>query len=154
VDPEGPLTTATEAPPAAEPATGAAATPDPGVAGDVGAVGDGVGVVASDVPTAVVPHGDVETLMCGVCETNPAVGVCAIPGVPASDAFCSPCLRAGAIPMWAAVANTANLGGLDQAADWWVATVEATLKVVGVSRDEFETQVAAAMESGDEVVEG
>lgn len=86
-------------------------------------------------------------LMCAVCGEEPAVGVAAIPGVPASDAYGARCLEANAHPMWALVANTALIGGLHEAADWWVDMVQDTLTHLGVSVETFEREVAEATKS-------
>lgn len=54
---------------------------------------------------------------------------------------CSDCLNADAVPLWAAVANTVSIGGMEQAADWWRETVDATLAHLGVTRQAFDTMV-------------
>lgn len=83
---------------------------------------------------------------CEVCRREPAVGVGAVPGVPYSAAFGEACLAAGASPLWVVVANTALAGGLQHAADWWIEEmVEPTLTHLGVSREDFDRQVAQAI---------
>jgi len=78
-----------------------------------------------------------QIIECEVCRKNDSIGVCSVPGVPYSAAFCSECLHSGAIPYWIAVANTALCGGYDHVADWWRDTVLATLKVCDKSMDQF-----------------
>lgn len=82
------------------------------------------------------------------------MGVAAIPGVPASDAYGRECLEANAHPMWALVANTAMVGGLHEAADWWVDMVQDTLSHLGVSQEAFEAEVAEAVRAMDEALRG
>lgn len=84
-------------------------------------------------------------LWCQCCNRNVAIGVASIPGIPMSIAWCTECLEAGAIPMWAAVANTAMCGGLDQAAEWWVQVVNDTLAYFGVSLEDFNAMVTVEM---------
>ncbi len=83
---------------------------------------------------------------CDVCGENPPVGVGAMPGVPASFAYCKGCLKANAHPYPIVVANTAMLGGLEQAAPWWQQLVHDTLTHLGKTREEFEASVRADME--------
>ena len=82
---------------------------------------------------------------CDVCGREPAFGVAAIPGMPVSVAYGKACLRANAHPWWALVGNTAMLGGIDQAADWWQKMVEDTCRHLGKPLVEFEADVAAAI---------
>lgn len=81
-------------------------------------------------------------LTCECCNVNKAIGVASIPGIPMSIAWCRPCLDAGAIPMWAAVANTAMCGGLDHAANWWQQLVADTLAYFDISIHDFNAMVA------------
>jgi hypothetical protein len=64
-----------------------------------------------------------------------------------SIARCADCLNAGAIPMVVAVANTACVGGLEQATDWWEEIVEDTLLHLGLSRDQFDLLVEEEIEA-------
>lgn len=82
---------------------------------------------------------------CAVCGKEPGVGIAAIPGVPASDVYGRECLDANAHPLWALVANTAMVGGYDQAAPWWQDMVDDTLRHLQVPREAFDADVAAAM---------
>lgn len=81
-------------------------------------------------------------MKCDTCEERESIGVAAIPGMPMSVAWCQECLQSGAIPWWAAVGNTAIIGGLVNAAEWWVEIVEATLKHLDRTKEEFEGEVA------------
>jgi hypothetical protein len=76
-----------------------------------------------------------------------------MPGVPISFAYCKECIHAGAHPWWAVVANTAQLGGLHLAADWWVALVERTCEHLGKTRAEFNAAVAVEIEAQREMLE-
>lgn len=85
-------------------------------------------------------------LKCDTCR-EPAVGVASMPGVPASFAYCRQCLHANAHPYGMVVANTAMIGGVGQAAEWWLEIVHATLIRLGKDRMEFERDVTEEMES-------
>lgn len=80
-------------------------------------------------------------LTCEVCHAETAAGVAAVPGVPISVAYGPICLAANAHPYPIIVSNTAVIGGLDQAADWWVEMVEDTLRHLGKDREAFQAQV-------------
>lgn len=80
-------------------------------------------------------------LTCNVCGKNEAVGVAAMPGVPASFAYCRLCVNANAHPYPMIVNNTAMIGGLDDAADWWREMVECTLRHLGIERSKFDADV-------------
>jgi hypothetical protein len=88
---------------------------------------------------------DIELGSCDVCRKEPAVGVAAVPAVPISVAYGRACLQANAHPYFVIVANTANIGGLDQAADFWVAMVEDTLKHLEIPREKFDADVEQAI---------
>lgn len=83
---------------------------------------------------------------CNVCSERDAIGVAAIPGIPMSVAWCRECIQSGAIPYWAAVANTAIINGMEYAAEWWHEVVDDTLRWLGKSREEFDADVAVSME--------
>lgn len=85
--------------------------------------------------------------VCEVCDRRPSIGVAAVPGVPYSAAFCRECLQANAIPLWIAVANTALIGGLGDAAPWWREVVTDTLTHLDVSWDDFEREVNQSIET-------
>jgi hypothetical protein len=119
------------------------ADPQAGTPGDGGDLGDDVrpgddpaGGVRAEVVKPLPP------LTCDVCEKNEALGVASLPGIPMSVATCRDCLRAGAIPLWAAVANTVCIGGMNESAPWWTEVVDATLTHLGVSREDFDAMVA------------
>jgi hypothetical protein len=82
---------------------------------------------------------------CDTCHKNDAIGFAAMPGVPMSFAYCRECLNAGAHPYNMVVANTALIGGMASAADWWIALVDATLKHLGKSRTQFDEDVEKAL---------
>ena len=83
---------------------------------------------------------------CSVCGKGAQVVVCAIPMIPCSDSFCKDCLTAGAIPYWAAVANTACIGGIENANEAWKAIVQATLKHLGKTKEQFKLDVQKDIE--------
>lgn len=91
-----------------------------------------------------------EPLICEVCGKNTAVEVGAVPGVPMSAAYCKECLRAGAHPLSALIANTACCGGLKNCAEWWQYMVAATLKHLDKSLDWFNDEVSKIGEEGNE----
>ena len=86
---------------------------------------------------------------CCVCHERQAIGVCCIPGMAYSDAFCQACLAAGAIPYWAAVCNTALCGGWGQTADYWDEVIWATLIYLNISPVDFSLDVRKDMEEQD-----
>lgn len=91
-----------------------------------------------------------ETLICDVCQKEPAVGVAAVPGVPMSCAYCKTCLGANAHPLFVVIGNTALVGGYDNAADWWQYMVDCTLEHLGKTREWFDAQVAESLHRMDE----
>lgn len=91
-----------------------------------------------------------DALTCDVCEAEPAVGVAAVPGVPMSMAYGRKCLDANAHPRFILVANTAQIGGLEHAAEWWKKMVEDTIVHLNLDRDEFDKDVAEAIKEFDE----
>jgi len=82
-----------------------------------------------------------------LCETcgDQAVAVIAVPSVPYSAAYCQKCLEANAHPWQILVANTAAMGGLKQAAPFWLEMVKCTCKRLGRSLDEFKADVLEVM---------
>ncbi len=86
-----------------------------------------------------------EWVKCETCQTNNAIGVAAVPGIPYSAAYCAPCIKANAHPWWLMVGNTADMGGLEDSADWWVEMVEDTCRHLGRPMSEFNSAVAAAI---------
>jgi hypothetical protein len=81
-------------------------------------------------------------LTCQVCGEEPAVGVVAMPGVPISFAYGRNCLSANAHPYDIVVANTADVDGYDNSADWWKQIVDDTLAHLGKTREQFDADVA------------
>jgi hypothetical protein len=63
-----------------------------------------------------------------------------------SCGFCSECHLVGAIPYFLLVANTAAVGGLEHAAQWWVQTVEFTLDYLDKPREAFENDVRRVLQ--------
>ena len=81
-------------------------------------------------------------LICEVCEKNEAVGVCCVPGVPMSSAYCRECLQANAHPWNVIVANTACVGSFDDCIPEWKEMVRDTCKHLGKTMEEFKAAVA------------
>lgn len=88
----------------------------------------------------------VPTPKCEACEENEAIAVCSVPAVAMSCAYCARCLREGIQPYHILVANTACLGGWDQAAEWWKTMVRTTLKFKNKTEAEFLADVAKSLE--------
>ena len=86
---------------------------------------------------------------CEVCNKNESVGVAAMPGVPMSFAYCLECLKADAHPYFAVVANTACIGGLSHAGEWWIELINATLKHLGKTPEQFAQDVEQAIKEMD-----
>jgi hypothetical protein len=82
---------------------------------------------------------------CEVCGARQAVGVCCVPGVPYSPAYCRECLDANAHPWGILVGNTMAIGGLSEAAAWWKQTVEDTCRRLGKTLDQFNADVERAL---------
>ena len=79
---------------------------------------------------------------CEVCNKNQAIGVCCVPAVPISCAYCRECLQANAHPWWVLIANTVCIGGLEFANDEWKKMVKDTCKHLGKTMEEFNREVA------------
>jgi hypothetical protein len=91
-------------------------------------------------------------LICEACGKNEAVGVCCVPAVAISCAYCKPCLEANNHPMWVLVSNTACIGGFEHSAEFWREMVTDSLKAQGKTLEWFNQQVAAdikEMENAD-----
>ena len=56
---------------------------------------------------------------CDVCGKDEAVGVASLPFAPMSVAFCVPCLKAKAFPLWSMHGSIELAGGPDGCADWF-----------------------------------
>lgn len=78
---------------------------------------------------------------CEVCQKEKAVGVCCVPGVPYSAAYCKTCLEANAHPYGIVVANTACCGGLEHTCQEWQDLVRGTLVHLNKSPDQFKADV-------------
>ncbi|KKN96777.1 hypothetical protein LCGC14_0164210 [marine sediment metagenome] len=85
-------------------------------------------------------------LICQVCEKNEAKGVCCVPSVPYSAAYCQECLNANAHPWFIIVANTACVGSYEDCAPWWKEMVEDTCKHLGKTLEEFKAEVLKDVE--------
>lgn len=88
-------------------------------------------------------------ILCDVCNKNKAVGVFCVPGVPMSCAYCQECIDADAHPWGIVVANTACVGGMEYAADWWKELVEHTCNHLGKTIDEFNKTVEEELKTID-----
>lgn len=79
--------------------------------------------------------------MIGKCDTCGATGVelyvYALPGIPMTVANCRVCFDVSAYPWAILVANTAAIGGLEQAASWWHEAVRISLARHGKTYAEF-----------------
>jgi hypothetical protein len=85
-------------------------------------------------------------LICEVCNTNEAIGVAAIPGIPMSVAYCKECLEKDSYPMWALISYTACCNGLDHCAEWWKEIVGHSLKAQGKTIEWFNAEVKKCLE--------
>lgn len=94
---------------------------------------------------------EIEMPVCEVCNKNQAVGVCCVPGVPISCAYCKECLEANAHPWWVLLANTVCIGGLINAAPWWKKMVEDTCRHLGRTKEEFNQEVQKEIDNMDKV---
>lgn len=86
--------------------------------------------------------------LCDVCGNGPSIGVGAMPGIPASFAYCKECIQANAHPYAIVVAYTAMLtqepqASLSDTAPWWQQLVADTLARLGKTRAEFDAAVLA-----------
>lgn len=81
-------------------------------------------------------------LICGACGIDRAVGVAAVPMVPCSVPYCKKCLMANNHPMGVLIANTACIGGLEHANEYWKGMVTDSLKFQGRTLDWFNSEVA------------
>ncbi len=96
-----------------------------------------------------MPRQDDEVRECEVCAKVARVWVSALPGIPMSVARCLECVSADAVPIWVAVATTADIGGMENAADWWREAVLDTLAHLGISQEDFDTLVSHAQDRHD-----
>lgn len=86
-----------------------------------------------------------ENPTCEVCNKAESIGVCCVPGVPYSAAYCRGCLEANAHPWFALVANTACCDGFDKTNTEWQEMVKATCTHLGRTLDQFGQEVATAI---------
>lgn len=89
--------------------------------------------------------------MLGTCDTCGAkdvdVYVYALPGIPMSVGNCKVCTEVSAYPWMILVANTASIGGIEQANDWWKDEVRVTLARLGKTRAEFMEAVSVQVKA-------
>ena len=92
-------------------------------------------------------------LTCQVCDERPAIGVACSPLGPVSYAYCRECLGAGADNYGMVVTTTALCGGYEkhQMAPHAREIVRATLAHLSVSGEQFDKDVAQAMEELEEM---
>lgn len=84
--------------------------------------------------------------VCEACNKNISVGVCSVPGVPYSAAYCAECLEADSHPMFLLLANTACCGGLQHSAPWWKEIVTRSLAHQGKTQEWFDAEVEQAIQ--------
>lgn len=79
---------------------------------------------------------------CEICGDEPVAVVASVPGIPYSAGFGRHCIDASmSTPYWLLVANTASIGGLEHAAEWWIFTVTDHLDHMGWSPERFGADV-------------
>jgi len=84
-------------------------------------------------------------MICGACNKNEAIGVCCVPAVPISCAYCKECLKNNNHPMSILIVNTACCGGLAYCADFWKDMVESSLKHQNKTMEWFSLEVEKEM---------
>jgi len=92
-----------------------------------------------------------DKLICDCCNKNEALGVACVPMVPMSMAYCKECLEANNHPMAVLVANTACIGGLDNANDCWKQMVLDSLRRQNKTLDWFNSEVLKSEEDNTDV---
>lgn len=80
-------------------------------------------------------------MICDCCGIHQACDVASMPFVPISISYCIPCIYSNNYPMWLLVANTAMIGGLDEANSDWQDMVYSSLQYQDVSLDQFNDKV-------------
>lgn len=80
-------------------------------------------------------------LICETCNKNEAIGVCSIPYLPISCAYCVECLNANAHPYHYMVAGTAIAGGYDDLNAGFKQMVNCTLEHLDKKRTDFNKEV-------------
>lgn len=87
---------------------------------------------------------------CDTCGTDDVdLYVYALPGIPMTVANCLVCMQLSCYPYGILVANTAMVGGLEYAADWWKDEVRVSLARHGKSVKEFVEDVKKSMADMD-----
>lgn len=84
--------------------------------------------------------------LCDVCGKEPVTATAAMPGIAVTFGYCKGCLKAGAHPYPMVVANTALMGGMENAHPGWQQLVDDTLARLGRTREEFYASVEADMQ--------
>lgn len=82
-----------------------------------------------------------EKLLCEVCKKNEAVGVCCVPGVPMSCAYCRECLDANAHPVQVLAGVAWQCDGLTNTVPEFQEMVACTLRHLGVAQQRFDEMV-------------
>ena len=85
-------------------------------------------------------------MKCEVCNSEEAIGVCSVPGIPYSAAYCQPCLDCNAHPLHIMIGGTAINGSLTECADWWKDMVSCTCSRLGIEIDDFNKRVEASVQ--------
>lgn len=82
-----------------------------------------------------------EMPICETCNKNTSIGVCCVPSVPYSAAYCRECLEANAHPYHIMVSGTAINGGLEHCAKFWKEMIECTIKHLNKTKEQFVEEV-------------
>jgi hypothetical protein len=85
-------------------------------------------------------------MICEACNKNESIGVCCVPGVPVSCAYCKDCLKNNNHPMPILIANTVCCGGLEHCADWWKEMVIQSLQHQNKTIEWFNSEVEKELE--------
>lgn len=96
---------------------------------------------------------NLKEVTCEACNKRPAVGVCSVPGVPFSCAYCRECLQSNNHPMFILIANTACCDGYENTADWWKEMVNSSLKQQDKTLEWFNNEVKASINSLNKLAE-
>ena len=89
---------------------------------------------------------------CDTCGNEGELFVYALPGIPMSVANCQVCLDVCAYPYYILVGNTAMIGGVKEAADWWKEAILISLARHGKTLKQFNEDVEndiKAMQEGE-----
>lgn len=86
-------------------------------------------------------------MTCNVCNKNEALGVAASPFGPISLAYCRECINAPADAYFIIVNMVASAGGDEANLNEWARSyIEPSLRVAGVTREQFYKDVQEAIE--------